>query len=52
MIVNNTGADVWMFHDIFISCAKGEPLPEDLVDMFAVRILVENGITKVIVTFA
>lgn len=52
LIVNNTGKDLTMFHSLFIACSKGEPFPEDYADMFDVKTIVENGLTKVIVAFA
>lgn len=51
MIVNNTVADLRPFHNALIACATGASLPEAIADIFAVKVIVENGITKVIVTF-
>jgi len=51
MIVNNTKADLRPFHNAILACIGGAKLPEAIADIFAVEVIVEKGITKVIVSF-
>ena len=51
--VNNTGKDVSMFHSVFVDCVKNaKALPEDLADVFSLKIVNVNGADRGIVEFA
>ncbi len=52
MIVNNTTADIRPLHAALVAFAKGGELDEAIADIFVVKIIVENGITKLIITWA
>ena len=52
MVVNNTNKNVMDdFRKYFVACANGDPLPEEIADIFSVEVIEENGVTKVIVDF-
>lgn len=52
-IVNNTGTNFdKIFHDAFIEYAKTGILSEEISDLFAVKIVHEFDVTKVIVNWA
>ncbi len=50
---NNTGKDLSMFHSVFVDCVKNaKALPEDLADIFSLKIVKVDGADRGIVEFA
>lgn len=50
---NNTGEDVSMFHSVFVDCVKNaKALPEEISDIFTLKIVNVNGADRGIVEFA
>ena len=50
---NNTGKDVSMFHSVFVECVKNaKALPEEISDIFTLKIVNVNGSDRGIVEFA
>lgn len=44
MIVNNTGKDLSMFNKVIMDCiVNNKPLPEEISDIFTLKIINVNG---------
>lgn len=53
VIVNNTGYDIRDVDPIFIKCVlEDQPLPEELADIFELKIITVDGLPRGIVNFA
>ena len=52
-LVNNTGKDISMFIPVLNDCVKNaKALPEDLADIFSLKIINVDGADRGIVEFA
>ena len=49
LIVNNTGEDLCMFHEYFLSVANKCDLPAEIADLFAVKVINVDGQCRVLV---
>ncbi len=53
MIVNNTGTDISWLIPVFIDCVRnGSPIPEEVADLFILKVIEVSGQKRGIVDFA
>ncbi len=52
LIVNNTSADLSMFHKTLVAFASGGTLPEDIADLFSVKMIKVGNQNRLIVDWA
>lgn len=52
LIVNNTSADLRMFHDALVYFAKGGSLSEDIADLFSVHMIKVGNQDRLIINWA